>query len=158
MGVAVLNRPAASRPGGSLVESADSPSIVGGGPSRCPEINCIRHLLSNATIDAAERRAASLGVGADRALINAGTLSEEIYLRELDARAGIPFEPLEDVPRDACSLADERLLEAATHGILPLRQGKETSFVVAPRGLAVRRILQMHPASGNAFASRQPSG
>lgn len=105
--------------------------------------------------NAARRRSAS---GADRVLINAGTLSEEIYLRELDARAGIPFEPLEDVPRDACSLADERLLEAATHGILPLRQGEKHRSSLHRAGLAVRRILQMHPASGNAFASRQPSG
>ncbi len=43
----------------------------------CPEIDCVRSLLANDVIDAAERRAAALGVGADRVLITAGELSEE---------------------------------------------------------------------------------
>ena len=47
--------------------------------ARCPEIDCLRHLLPPATLAAAELRAAEIGVGADRVLIAAGDISEDAY-------------------------------------------------------------------------------
>jgi hypothetical protein len=49
-------------------ELADSAGRAGG----CPEIDCVRSLLAADMIEAAECRAATLGVGADRVLIAAG--------------------------------------------------------------------------------------
>ncbi|MGH6726104.1 MAG: hypothetical protein ACREB8_06115 [Pseudolabrys sp.] len=121
---------------------------------RCPEIDCIRGVLTAETIEAAERRATALGVGADRVLIAAAELSEEAYLRALGERHGITFEPLDDTPRAFCPLDDERLVESAAAGMLPLTIDDELYLVVAPRGGAVRRILQLieqNPARARRF-------
>jgi cellulose synthase/poly-beta-1,6-N-acetylglucosamine synthase-like glycosyltransferase len=93
-------------------------------------------------IAAAELRAAETGVGGDRALIAADVISEEAYLAALTAVTGIRFEPLDDLPRDACPLPDEKLLDAAAVGILPLRDADQFHFVVAPRSLAARRLTE----------------
>ena len=58
----------------------------------CPEIDCVRSLIAADVIEAAECRAAALGVGADRVLIAAGELSEETYLRALGDALGVTFE------------------------------------------------------------------
>ena len=55
---------------------------------RCPEIDCIRPSLTADVADAAEARAAALGIGADRVLIAAGVLSEEDYVRRSRRRSG----------------------------------------------------------------------
>jgi cellulose synthase/poly-beta-1,6-N-acetylglucosamine synthase-like glycosyltransferase len=130
-------------------EFADSAAAV-----RCPEIDCIRSLLAADVIDAAERRAAALGVGADRVLIAAGELSEEDYLRGLAAAIGVAFESLDDTPRTLCPLSDERLIESAAAGMLPLAIDDELYLVVAPRGAAARRILRLieeNPARAQRF-------
>ncbi len=109
----------------------------------CPEIDCLRGWLSPDTIVAAERRALALGVGADRVLINAGLLDDDIYLRILGDALGIPFEPLDTIPRESCKFDDEELLNAPATGLLPLNLDNEFTIVIAPQGLAARRITEL---------------
>ena len=114
----------------------------------CPEIECIRDRLPRRTVAMAERRAAELGVGADRVLVSAGTITEDDYLRALAEFLGIARAPLEELPRHACPLDDSRLVEAAAVGLLPLNLGREWVWVVAPRNLAARmvtRLITLHP-------------
>jgi len=111
--------------------------------SRYPELDCVRGLVAPAALAAAEDRAARLGVGADRALIAAGAIDEETYARFLAAHIGSRFEPLDDVPRDRCTLPDERLIEAAAAGLLPLGTDGAPTLVVAPRHAAARRMTQL---------------
>jgi hypothetical protein len=150
MGVAVRARAAVGRSRSTFGETAGSPSIdpwtaefadsSAGHAGRCPEIDCVRSLLAADVIDAAERRAAALGVGADSVLITAGELSEEAYLRALAAALGVAFEPLDGTPRALCPLDDERLIESAAAGMLPLAIDDELYLVIAPRGAAAPRI------------------
>ena len=121
-------------------EFADRGAVHAGG---CPEIDCLRPLLAADVIEAAERRAAALGVGADRVLIAAGELSEDAYLRALGAALGVTFESLDGTPRALCPLNDDRLIESAAAGMLPLAIDDELYLVVAPRGAAARRILRL---------------
>src|SRR5450756_1974852 len=121
-------------------EFADSGAGRAGG---CPEIDCVRSLLAADVIDDAEHRAAALGVGADRVLIAAGRLSEETYLRALGDALGVEFEPLDGIPRGQCPINDERLIESAAAGMLPLAADDDLYLVVAPRGAAARRILRL---------------
>jgi cellulose synthase/poly-beta-1,6-N-acetylglucosamine synthase-like glycosyltransferase len=104
------------------------------------ELDCVRGAVADEAIDAAEARAAALGVGADRVLIAAGVLGEESYLRMLGESLGVAFELLEEVPRAMCPLPDERLVESAAQGILPLLVDGALRLVVAPRASAARRI------------------
>jgi cellulose synthase/poly-beta-1,6-N-acetylglucosamine synthase-like glycosyltransferase len=114
----------------------------------CSELDCIRHLLPPGLIAVAELRAMEVGVGADRALIAADIINEEAYLAALTASLGIPFEPLDDIPRAACPLSDDRLVEAASLGILPLTLAGTLHFVVAPRAMAARWLVEaMRPDS-----------
>ena len=93
-----------------MAKLAGSPSIdpsaaefagsAAGHADGCPEIDCIRTWLAGDVIDDAARRAAALGVGADRVLIAAGALSEEAYLRAFAAALGVTFEPLDGTPRE----------------------------------------------------------
>ena len=87
--------------------------------------------------------AAANGGAADRALIAAGAVDEEYYLRALGEHLGVAFEPLDDLPRRLCPLADERLIEAARSGLLPVGEDDDLTLVVAPRGTAARRIQQL---------------
>ena len=114
----------------------------------------MRALLASDVIEDAERRAARLGVGADRVLIAAGALDEETYLRALGEALGVAFEPLDGTPRAFCPLNDDRLIEAAAAGLLPLAIDDELILVVAPRGGAARRILHLieeNPARAQRF-------
>jgi hypothetical protein len=124
----------------SAAEWAGSGQRFAGG---CPEIDCVRALLAGSVIDNAECRAAALGIGADRVLIAAGVLSEEVYLRALGDALGVAFEPLDRTPRHCCPLNDGRLIESAAAGMLPLAIDGELFLVVAPRGAAARRILRL---------------
>jgi cellulose synthase/poly-beta-1,6-N-acetylglucosamine synthase-like glycosyltransferase len=149
MGVAARPRADDGRSRGHFVKSSGNPAagpaaaeFTGGGASNCPELDCVRALLPGNVIEDAAHRAAALGIGADRVLIAAGTLSEEAYLRALGAVLGVAFEPLDDTPRALCPLNDERLIEsAAAAGMLPLTIGGDFFVVVAPRGAAARRLL-----------------
>jgi len=114
---------------------------TGDGDQGFPELVCLRGHLPAAVLAAAEQRAARLATGADRILIAAGTLDEEAYLRMQGAALGITFEPLDGMPRAQCPLDDDRLIETATTGLLPLATDDGIVIVVAPLGAAVRRII-----------------
>ena len=109
-------------------------------PSACPEIDCIRHLLPHRVIAAAQRRAQSIGVGAERVLICADAITEESYLTALAHSLGTVYAPLRDIARADCPLDDDRLIEAAAAGLLPLRAGRGLVWIVAPRGFMARRL------------------
>jgi hypothetical protein len=141
---AAIGRSRVSRSASAVRRSINRAAGGGAGPSiNCPELNCVQALLSRGAIEDAAHRAAALGVSADRVLIAAGTLSEEVYLRALAATLGAAFESLEETPRALCPLNDERLIESAAAGILPLSINDEPTLVVAPRDTAARRILQL---------------
>jgi hypothetical protein len=119
-----------------------------------PEIDCIRPLLAADVLAAAEQRAAAVGVGADRVLVASGAVSEEAYLRALAQALGVKFEPLDGIPRALCPINDERLIECAAAGLLPLAIDDELYVVVAPRGTAARQIVSMikeRPARAQRF-------
>jgi len=109
---------------------------------RCPEIDCVRHLVHPAKIAAAELRAAEIGTGADYVLIAEGTLSERDYVRAFARHHGITLETFADVPRDACPFDDDRLLEGLANGALPLRCGRELIWVFAPWQWSARFLLE----------------
>src|SRR5215831_14006993 len=111
-----------------------------GGDDGCPELDCVRALLPADVIADAAQRSARLGAGADRVLIAAGTLSEDAYVRAFCVALGVAFEPLDDAQRAQCPLDDERLIEAAAAGLMPLATDGDISLVVAPRGVAARRL------------------
>ena len=112
-------------------------------PAGFPEIDCVRARFPRDVLAAAERRAARLGVGADRVLVAAGRLDEETYLRALADSLGAGFEPLGGIARDLCPIDDERLVQSAAAGLLPLAIDDVLYLVVAPRGIAARRIVAM---------------
>ena len=109
-------------------------------PSEAPEIDCVRHLLPHIVIAAAERRARSIGVGADRVLICADAVTEEAYLAALAQSLGTSFDPLDRVARADCPLNDNELIQAAAAGLLPLRERGRLVWVVAPRHLTARHL------------------
>jgi hypothetical protein len=120
---------------------------------RCPEIDCVRHLLPPSVIAIAELRAAEAGVGADRVLITWGLVSEETYVAALTASLGVEFEPLFNIPREQCPLSEEQLIEAANTGMLPLSDRNGVKIVVVP-GLVDSRRLVAVARSGGELASR----
>ena len=133
------------------VEFADTRT---GDARHFPEIDCIRPLLAADVLAAAEQRAAVVGVGADRVLVACGALREETYLRALAETLGVAFEPLDGIPRALCPINDDRLIESAAVGLLPLAIDDALYLVVAPRGTAARRIIAMigdQPARAQRF-------
>jgi hypothetical protein len=105
----------------------------------CPELDCVRSFVPFATIDAAERRADALGIGAERVLIASGAVSEEAYVRALARHLGVSFETLDGISRAACPQSDAELLHAPVAGMLRLTRdtGK---LVIAPRNRAARLL------------------
>jgi len=136
-----------------LTASAAGPAPGGApsepGPDAYPELACLRDRLHAETLRQAERRAERLGTGADRALIAAGALGEEAYARALAASLGIGFEDFDTTPRTACPLADDDLIKAAAIGLVCLGAGDDRVWVVAPRHLAARRLVE--------FVGRRPA-
>jgi hypothetical protein len=124
--------------------------------SGCPELDCLRGRLPPGTLAAAEQRATALGIGADRVLIASGAISEDDYVRALAGWLQVPFERL-DIPRAACPLPDDRLLDAVNAGLLPLRVGSTFVDVVAPQILAARRLVTgAHPLPSDRFRLTSP--
>jgi cellulose synthase/poly-beta-1,6-N-acetylglucosamine synthase-like glycosyltransferase len=115
---------------------------------RCPEIDCVRHLLPPSVVAIAELRAAEAGVGGERVLITWGLISEETYVTALAASLGIDFEPLFTTPRGQCPLPDGQMLNAANTGILPLADRNGVRFVVAPRLVDSRRLIAVARSGG----------
>ncbi len=119
-----------------------------------PEIDCVRHLLPLGFAEVAEWRSVQVGIGADRVLVTAGHIAEDTYLRALAAELGIPFEPLDDVGRDACTLDDGELAQATVTGFLPFYAEGKKVWALAPRGVAARHLLRLkneHPATLSRF-------
>ncbi len=157
MAYRVRNRTVADRRPAALQKGIPAPSIaverqawsadLASGrrpePVACPEIDCLRGRLAAKAIDAAEDRATRIGVGADRVLITAGTVSEESYVRSLSRALGVDFEPLDGIARAQCPIDDDRLIEAGAAGLLPIESDGALSLVVAPRGTAARRIVRL---------------
>jgi cellulose synthase/poly-beta-1,6-N-acetylglucosamine synthase-like glycosyltransferase len=108
-----------------------------------PELDVVRDLLPPVICSWADWRALTLGIGADRAIVTAGFLEEEHYLRAYSAAVGIRFEPLTEISRDLCPVDDDRLLAGMAAGLVPLRIGTELVCVVAPRGLAARQMANL---------------
>jgi cellulose synthase/poly-beta-1,6-N-acetylglucosamine synthase-like glycosyltransferase len=118
-------------------------SIARLGPEiRCPEIDCVRHLLPASVAAAAERRARTIGLGADRVLIAQDAITEDVYVTALAESLGLPFERLDQVSRTDCPLTNEDLIQAAASGLLPLHQGGEQVWIIAPRNLTARRMAE----------------
>lgn len=135
-----------SRAGAAVGRANGSPSIEPAtvwSDESCPELDCVRARFPDDVIADAARRGAKLGVSADRVLIAAGSLSEEDYLHALAGTLGIAFEPLDRRLRANCPLGDERLIESAAAGMLPLAIDGELCLVVAPRGTATRGISRL---------------
>jgi hypothetical protein len=122
-------------------------------PPRCPEIDCVRHLLPADLITIAELRAVEAGVGADRVLITSGLVSEETYVSALAASLGLVFEPLFGTSREHCPLSGDQLIEAANTGMLPLSGRNGVKIVVAPRLVDSRRLVTV-ATSGAEMARR----
>jgi cellulose synthase/poly-beta-1,6-N-acetylglucosamine synthase-like glycosyltransferase len=113
---------------------------LGGG---CPEIACVEDRLPGGIIAAAERRATGLGIGADRVLLASGVIAEDEYVQALASSCGVMFDPLTDTPRSACPLADDRFVEAAGAGLLPLQVNGDLVLIIAPRVFAARRLVEL---------------
>jgi len=111
--------------------------------SACPEIDCVRGLLPDRVIAAAERRALSIGLGADRVLVCADVMTEEGYLTALATSLGTFFDPLENISRADCPLSDDQFIQAAAAGLLPLHDGDELCWVIAPRCLTARNLANL---------------
>jgi hypothetical protein len=128
----------------SLDPFPDASEPPGREPSRpFPEIDCLRGRFHADLIAYAEQRAASVGVSADRVLIAAGVIDEEAYLRALADSLGLTFDALDGISRAQCPIDDGRLIKSAAAGMLPLSVNGELCLAVAPRGLAVRRIIKL---------------
>jgi hypothetical protein len=109
-------------------------------PGRCPELDCIRHVLPRRIIAAAEERAESIGAGAEQVLICADAITEEAYLTALANSLGTVYQPLDRVSRAACPLSDAELIQSAAAGLLPLLIGGQLTWLIAPRCLMARRL------------------
>jgi len=109
----------------------------------CPELDCLRHRLPPGMIAAAEQRAARVGVGADRVLIHNGAISEEAYALALAVSLRATFNSLERVPRAACPLSDEELLEALAAGFLRLQLDGQELLLVSLRGKRARDLTAL---------------
>jgi cellulose synthase/poly-beta-1,6-N-acetylglucosamine synthase-like glycosyltransferase len=123
-------------------------------PSDCPELECVRHLLPRRILAAAERRAKSIGVGAERVLICADAMTEEAYLTALANSLGTTFERFDEISRNDCLVDDDQLVQAAAAGLLPIREGHRLVWIVAPRGVTARRLAdprQRRPAWLHSF-------
>jgi hypothetical protein len=97
-------------------------------------------------IAAAEHRARSIGLGADRVLICGDAITEEAYLTAVAAFLGTSYERLDRIPRADCPLDDKQLIQAAAAGLLPLREGSEIVWIIAPRCLTARRLADPAPS------------
>ena len=120
-------------------------------PSLCPEIDCLRTVLPRPVLAAAEQRALSIGLGADRVLIYANAISEEAYVNALATSLGTSYWPLDQVAREDCPLDDAKLIQASTTGLLPLRRDGRTVWIIAPHGLIARHLAEAQRQEAGQF-------
>ena len=123
----------------------DAPAgpIVG---TDCTEIDCVRHLLPAGLLARAQSRALALGIGADEVLIADGILGERQYAEALAKALGVAFEPLDRHMPPRCVLAPESLLLTPQGDLLPLSSPDGPLWVIAPRGVRIRRIIALFRA------------
>lgn len=107
------------------------------------ELDCLRGIVSDDVLAAAERRSQEVGIGADQVLIRWGRIEENIYLDHLAAYSGIERERFDHVRRSDCPLGDEQIRFAALHRIVPIRKNGQLVYVQAPEGFAARRISEL---------------
>jgi len=131
----------------ATVSPACEPSVSspnGMASSRYPELDCLRAHLPRRILAEAETRADRLGISAEQVLIASGTIDQESYFRALADWLDATFDPLDDSARPCCVLADDRMIQAARHGVLPLLARDEMNVVVAPRGSTARHLSRLH--------------
>jgi cellulose synthase/poly-beta-1,6-N-acetylglucosamine synthase-like glycosyltransferase len=109
--------------------------------SLSPELDCLRAHIAAPVLEAAERYANTVGVGADRVLIADGTIDEEDYVAALADWIGVAFDPLD--PHAAKPAAESDILNADASGMLRVEADGRQFAVVVPRGLAARRLCQL---------------
>lgn len=122
-------------------EFTDDPPEIS--PHRCPETDCVRHLLPPKLLARAEAYAEAIGVTADHVLITWGVLSEEAYVAALGTSLGLAFEPSFNIPREQCPQPDDLLSDAANTGMLPLLDTDGVKIVVVPRLVDSRRLISV---------------
>src|SRR4051812_28421828 len=115
--------------------------VVDDGPA--DELECLRRVLAPELLRAAEARARELGVGADRVLIQWGVIDEEAYLRRLAFHTGFAIESFADIERRDSPLNDHQIADAATLGLIPLRQHGRLVWALAPRRLTARTLCRL---------------
>ncbi len=109
-------------------------------------------------IAAAERRARSIRVGAERVLHCLGAMTEERYLMALAGWLGTSFETFDHIARVDCPLSDDQLVDADAAGLLPLVQNGKFTWIIVPRGLMARRLsdTRLPPSLLNSFRLTSP--
>lgn len=116
------------------------------------ELQCLRGLLPDTLLFAAQTRAAALNVSAERVLIAHGVVSEEYYIRALARHCDIPFNSLTGTDRRTCPLDDRLFTASAAAGIVPIRTRRGMPLhVVAPANAG--RFL--HFVTANPGAARR---
>lgn len=106
----------------------------------CRELDCVRAILPRRIIAAAEQRARDIGMGADRVLICADAITEEAYLQALAGSLGTTYDRLDGLTRADIPLSDGELIRAAAAGLMPIREAERIVWIIAPSGLAARRL------------------
>lgn len=101
----------------------------------------------------AAARAEACGSDAATVLVATGTVSEDAYYRALARALGAPFlsEPLPLGP-------GTRYPESLVAGLAPLLPGTGAAFVYAPRGRAIRELLEGRGPVGRMPAIATPTG
>lgn len=115
-------------------------------PGPASELDCLRHVLAPAPLNAAEARGREVGTDADQALIRSGVIDEGAYLQALSFQTGLAIETFAEISRSDGPLPDRYLSRVAQHGLLPLRQRGQLFWVVAPRGFTARRLCRLAAA------------
>ncbi|NEW88395.1 glycosyltransferase [Rhodopseudomonas sp. WA056] len=113
---------------------------VGSRDDTTPELDCLRHVLAPALLQAAARRGYDLQIGADRVLIHHGLIDEGSYLRHLSHALSLDIEEFDERRRADCPLSDAQIPAAAAAGITPLRLNGDLVWVLAPQRLTSRGL------------------
>lgn len=114
------------------------------------ELDCLRSVMAPELLRAAERSAEQLGTGAEQVLIRRGLIDEDVYLDRLSHYTGFAVETLAGFTRADCPMSDSQFLNAATTGLLAIRDHDgELIWVVAPRGAAAGTLTRLSAIHGN---------
>lgn len=106
----------------------------------CPELACVKTLLSADALAAAAQRADELKTGADRVLIARGLIGDDTYLNRFSMRSGIR---LADFAGAAIDLADADVRLAARSGMLRMRIEGRPVLVVCLRDDRARMLMRI---------------